>query len=49
MFGYSIQDYTADVRDELIDLTYEYVIVFLGTMQLGLFDSLKILYIFQIM
>ena len=41
MFGYSIQDYTVDVRDELIDLTYEYVIVFLGTMQLGLFDSLK--------
>ena len=41
MFGYTIQNYTADVKDELIDLTYEYVVLFLGTMQLGLFDSLR--------
>ena len=41
MFGYSLQDYTRDITDELIELTYPYIIVFLGTMQLGLYDSVK--------
>ena len=41
MFGYSIQDYTRDIKDELIDLTYPYILIFLGTMQFGLFDWLK--------
>ena len=41
MFGYSIKDYTRDIQDDLIDLTFPYIIVFLGTLQLGLFDSIR--------
>ena len=41
MFGYSVLDYARDIRDELIDLMYPYIVIFLGTMQFGLFDSIK--------
>ena len=36
MVGHSISDY---IQDELIDLNYPYIIIFLGTMQLEVFDS----------
>ena len=42
MFGYTLRDYTRDVNDELINLTYPYIIIFLGTMQIGLFESLAV-------
>ena len=41
MFGYALLDYTHDINDELIDLTFPYIIIHLGTMQLGLFDPVK--------
>ena len=42
MFGYTLADYTRDVKDELIDLNFPYIIIFLGSMQLGLFESLAV-------
>ena len=41
MFGYTIRDYQCDIEDELIELTYPYIVIFLGSLQLGLFDSIK--------
>ena len=41
MFGYTLQDFTRDVRDDLIDLNYPYIVIFSGTLQLGLFDAIK--------
>ena len=41
MFGYTIQDFTRDIKDELIELTFPYVVLHLGTLQIGLFDSIK--------
>ena len=40
MFWYTLQDYVRDIDDDLIELTFPYIIVFLGSMQLGLFDSI---------
>ena len=42
MFGYSLVDYTRDINDKLIDLSYPYIIIFLGTMQLGLFEASRL-------
>ena len=41
MTGYSMANYTSDIEMELIDLNYEYILIFLGTMQLGVFDARK--------
>ena len=41
MFGYTFNDYARDVSDELIDLNYPYIIVHLGTLQIGLFEAVK--------
>ena len=39
MVGYSIKDFTNDIRDSAIDLNYPYILVFLGSLQLSAFDS----------
>ena len=39
MVGYSLRDYVKDIQDELIKLDYPYIVFFVGTMQLGTFDS----------
>ena len=39
MSGYSMRNYVSDVQDQLIDLNYEHVVIYLGTMQLGVFDA----------
>ena len=37
MFGYSMHNYYQDITDDLIDVSYPYILIFLGTMQLGVF------------
>ena len=39
MPGYGLSDYINDISDSMIDLNFPYIIVFLGTMQLRIFDS----------
>ena len=39
MIGYTLQDYTNDIRGSAIDVKFPYVLVFLGLLQLGAFDS----------
>ena len=43
MFGYTFSNYSQDIRDELIDVNFEYILFFLGTMQLGVFDPQKLM------
>ena len=38
MFGYSLRNYAQDIADKLIDVQYPYIIIHLGTMQLGVFQ-----------
>ena len=42
MVGHTINDYVRDIKDELIEMNYPYIIIFLGTMQLGVFDVTKL-------
>ena len=42
MFGYTLRDYVRDTDDELIDLHFPYIAVFLGSLQLGRFEATKI-------
>ena len=42
MVNYSMTDYTRDVEDELVDLNFPFIIVFLGTMQLGVYGTQKV-------
>ena len=43
MVGYTSSNYTQDVRDGFVQvLQYPYIVVFLGTMQLGIFDSRQV-------
>ena len=42
MVNYSLTDYARDIEDELIDLNYPHIIIFLGTMQLGIFEAVKV-------
>ena len=39
MSGYTLKDYANDIRDSALDLNYPYIIIYLGTMQLGIFKS----------
>ena len=39
MVGYSLQDFINDMRDSAFDHRYPYIMVFLGSLQLGRFDS----------
>ena len=41
MVGYDLKAYTSDLELELIDVNFPYIIIFLGTMQLGEFDAIK--------
>ena len=41
MTGYAMDTYTVDIELGLIDLNYEYIVIFLGTMQLGVFEARK--------
>ena len=38
MVGYTMNDYLRDVQDELIDLSFPFVVIYIGTMQLGVFE-----------
>ena len=38
MTGYTLKDYMNDIKDQMIDVKYPYVLFFIGSMQLGLFD-----------
>ena len=42
MQGYTLQDYTNDIRYSMIEIKYPYIVVHLGTMQLGVFDPKKL-------
>ena len=42
MVNYSLKDYAKDVVDSLIDLEFPYIVVFLGTMQLGVFEEMQV-------
>ena len=39
MVGYTLRNYTQDIRDGFIGMQFPYVVVFMGTMQLGVFDA----------
>ena len=41
MMGYSMDTYTKDVMDGFVNLEFPYVIVFLGTMQIGVFEPIR--------
>ena len=38
MVGYTLNDYINDIKDSMIQVVFPYVMVFMGSMQLGLFD-----------
>ena len=38
MSGYTFRNYINDIRDQLIELNFQHIVVFIGTMQLGIFD-----------
>ena len=42
MVGYSMMEYVKDVQDDLINLDFPYIVIYLGTMQLGVFDSREV-------
>ena len=37
--GYSLQDYTNDIKDSALDLNFPYILVYIRTLQLRMFDS----------
>ena len=39
MVGYGLQDYINDIRDGALDLNFPYILIHLGALQLGKFDS----------
>ena len=39
MTNYAIHDYIRDLQDELIDVEFPFIVIYLGTMQIGVFDS----------
>ena len=42
MMGYTLKNYTQDIRDGFIELQFPYIIIYVGTMQVGLFDPKKV-------
>ena len=38
MFGYTMCNYLQDIKDNLIDLNFPYILIYIGTMQLGVFQ-----------
>ena len=42
MYGYSFQNYVQDIQDQLIDVDIPYVLVFIGSLQLGIFHPDKV-------
>ena len=38
MFGYTMRNYLQDIKDDLIDLNFPYILIYIGTMQLGVFQ-----------
>ena len=43
MPGYALRDFTNDITDQSVDLNFVHVILFLGTLQLGVFEPKNIL------
>ena len=42
MSGYALKDFTNDIRDSMLDVNFPYIVVFLGSMQLGLYELKKV-------
>ena len=42
MVGYALKDDTNDIKDSMIDVKFPYVMVFLGSMQLGLYEHKRV-------
>ena len=42
MYGYTFRNFFQDVADDLIDVNFSYIVIYLGTMQLGVFEVQKL-------
>ena len=42
MSGYALKDFTNNIKDSMFDVSYPYIMIFLGSMQLGLYELKKL-------